>query len=71
MKNNTTIDASWTVNDVIEKFPDAITTLNALGLDTCCGGNLSLAESAAEAGIDADKIIAELISSVSETAQAS
>ena len=71
MKNNTTIDASWTVNDVIAQFPDSLTVLNALGVDTCCGGNLSLSESAADAGIAVDKIVSELMNAVSEPAQVS
>lgn len=60
MKKQASIDASWTVNDVIQTFPDTIAVLNAFGIDTCCGGNLTLSEAAAEGVIDLDTLIAEL-----------
>jgi regulator of cell morphogenesis and NO signaling len=60
MKEDLIIDASWTVNDVIEKFPDSIAILNSLGVDSCCGGHLTLSEAAAESMIEVETLLTEL-----------
>jgi regulator of cell morphogenesis and NO signaling len=60
MKENLIIDASWTVNDVIEKFPDSIAILNSLGVDSCCGWHVTMSEAAAEWMIEVETILSEL-----------
>lgn len=54
------IDPSWTVNEVIAKYPETMPVLNAFGIDTCCGGDESLAAAANEAGLEADRLVAAL-----------
>jgi NAD(P)H-dependent flavin oxidoreductase YrpB (nitropropane dioxygenase family) len=65
MKEKSSIDASWTVNDVIETFPESILVLNTLGVDSCCGGNLTLSEACAEGGLDVATVTSELTRSIS------
>lgn len=64
---------TWRVS--IQRMPDLATTpilvltaacpglgdvLERFGLDTCCGGHMSVAEAAAEAGVPADPVIAAM-----------
>ncbi len=53
----TDISADWTVNDTIARFPDAIAVLNTFGVDTCCGGGLSIAQAAQANGLDLDALL--------------
>jgi regulator of cell morphogenesis and NO signaling len=52
-----TIDPALSVNDVLHRWPAAVTALNAFGIDTCCGGADSLTEAAAQAGVSVDDLI--------------
>lgn len=54
------IDPSWSVNDVLMKYPATISVFNAFGVDACCGGAQSLREAAAGDGIDLDALVAAL-----------
>lgn len=49
-----------TVNDLLRQTPAAAAVLNRLGIDTCCGGSLSLAEAAASVGIPLSQLLAAL-----------
>ena len=44
-------DLSHTVNDVLLARPEAVRVFNALGIDACCGGGLSLRDAAHEASV--------------------
>ena len=54
------IDPALAVNDVLRRWPVAVRTLNAYGIDTCCGGSLSLEQAAGEVGISVDVLIAAI-----------
>jgi iron-sulfur cluster repair protein YtfE (RIC family) len=54
------IDQDLTINEVLLKSPSAVSVLNAYGIDTCCGGDDSIAEAAACNGIDLDELLAVL-----------
>jgi iron-sulfur cluster repair protein YtfE (RIC family) len=56
------LDATITVNDLLQRFPEAVGTLSAYGIDTCCRGNQSLARAAAFVGVDPDRLLAEVTS---------
>jgi iron-sulfur cluster repair protein YtfE (RIC family) len=58
------IDASWTVNEVIRIFPETVTVFNAFGVDSCCGGDASLEEAALDAGADRSELISALRTAV-------
>lgn len=36
------LDPTWTVNDIVRRYPATVAILNSLGVDTCCGGGLPL-----------------------------
>ena len=45
------IDAAWTVNEIVQRHPEAVSVLLSFGIDTCCGGALSLEEAARRHGV--------------------
>lgn len=47
----TTIPEEMTLNELVERWPDAHAALTSLGLDTCCGGSLTLTEAARRHGL--------------------
>jgi regulator of cell morphogenesis and NO signaling len=46
------IDAAWTVNEILHRHPNAVSVLGSFGIDSCCGGGLSLEEAARRHGAD-------------------
>jgi iron-sulfur cluster repair protein YtfE (RIC family) len=62
------LEPTLSVNDVLHRWPIAAHTLNAWGIDTCCGGLLPLDAAAQEAGIDVDELITAI--TISATAAA-
>jgi regulator of cell morphogenesis and NO signaling len=50
--------ASLTVNEVMARWPATMPVLNALGIDTCCGGGDSLLEAADRAGVPLPVLLA-------------
>lgn len=57
---HTDIGPDTTVNDLLVILPEASALLSDHGLDTCCGGSLTLAESCSDAGIDVNTVLTEL-----------
>jgi regulator of cell morphogenesis and NO signaling len=49
-----------TVNDLLRRWPGAVATLNAFGIDACCGGAMPLREAAEEAGVALDELLAAI-----------
>ncbi|HLS46939.1 MAG TPA: DUF542 domain-containing protein [Gemmatimonadales bacterium] len=56
----TTINLAWTVNDLLRELPESGATLNRLGIDTCCGGSMTLTEAAESAGTTPAALIEEI-----------
>ena len=54
------IPTALTVNDLLRETPAAAAVLNRLGIDTCCGGALSLADAAASVGLPLARLLAAL-----------
>jgi len=50
-----------TVNDLLREESRAAAVLNRLGIDTCCGGMLSLEEASRNAGTTADAVIEQVL----------
>ena len=50
----------WTVNELLQHYPFTLPTLHELHIHTCCGGALTLAEAAANAGMNPDMLIARV-----------
>ncbi|MCY9514760.1 iron-sulfur cluster repair di-iron protein [Paenibacillus apiarius] len=49
-----------TVRDAVLQYPAASDLFKRLKIDFCCGGNRPIAEAAAERGLEADAIVAQL-----------
>jgi iron-sulfur cluster repair protein YtfE (RIC family) len=64
-----TTDASLSINEIIRRAPASIAVLNEYGIDTCCGGELSLRESAKEIGV-APEVILRAIAAASTSGEA-
>ena len=55
-----TIDAAETVEDAARRSPHASEILRGFGIDTCCGGRLTLSQAAASAGIPVETVLEAL-----------
>lgn len=49
-----------TLNEIVARNPQSLPVLNSWGLDTCCGGGLSLRESARRHNLDLEAILVSL-----------
>jgi regulator of cell morphogenesis and NO signaling len=54
------LDCGWSVNETIARFPETTAVFNAHGIDTCCGGSLSVEEAARRAQVDPQRLCAAL-----------
>ena len=54
------ITADMTVNEIITQHPETVAVFNRLGIDSCCGGALPLAEVARKHRFDFIALLAEL-----------
>ena len=52
-----TPNASLSINEIIRRIPSSIAALTAYGIDTCCGGEISLTERAKEIGVAPEEIL--------------
>lgn len=50
-----------TVNELLREESRAAAVLNRLGIDTCCGGSMTLAEASRTAGTTAAAVIEEVL----------
>lgn len=57
---NASLDADWTVNQVVASYPATLPVLGTHGIDTCCGGLKSLREVATAHGIQLERLLDEL-----------
>jgi iron-sulfur cluster repair protein YtfE (RIC family) len=60
MKEITRIEAEDTLNAVVARYPTTLPVLTAHGLDTCCGGALSLREAARHHDLDVGELLRDL-----------
>lgn len=54
------IDPSWTVRDVVARYPGAVAIFKAFRVEACCDAGRPLGEAAERAGITRDVLIAAL-----------
>lgn len=45
------------VNELLQRWPASVRALDALGVDSCCGGAASLEEAAADVGVPVSTLI--------------
>ena len=60
MTNGIAIDPSWTINEVIAKYPETMSVFNSFGLDLCCGADETIAAAANESEIDSEALMSAL-----------
>jgi iron-sulfur cluster repair protein YtfE (RIC family) len=65
------INADWSVNTTIQRFPSTVAVFNEHGVDACCGGAATLREAALEAGVPLDQLLDALESAATATVNAS
>jgi regulator of cell morphogenesis and NO signaling len=66
--SNAGLDCSLTVNAVRARHPSTLEVFNRYGLDTCCGGRLSVSDAAHAAGVDAKALCAALTDAIAAPA---
>lgn len=54
------IDAEMTLNELVARAPEALPVLQRFGLDTCCGGALTLAVAAQHHELELPELLAAL-----------
>lgn len=60
------VDPRRSINELLQDYPAALPVLNARGIDTCCGGDESLAAAAAALGLDVTVLANEIAASLGE-----
>lgn len=55
-----TVTAKTTVDELVQGLPGATAVLNRLGIDTCCGGYMTLEESCLSRDLDLEVVLAAL-----------
>lgn len=60
MLHTTAIAPTNTVNETIVHYPATVTVFKEVGIDSCCGGSLSIAEAAKRHGVELSWLIAAL-----------
>ncbi|HEY0970718.1 MAG TPA: DUF542 domain-containing protein [Gemmatimonadales bacterium] len=63
------LDCSLSVNEIIARHPETTSVFNAHGVDTCCGGNLSVQEAAKRENVDAS-VLCDALGRAVEAARA-
>ena len=56
----TKIEETSIVNHIIRAMPKALRVFRRHGIDSCCGGELTVQEAARKAGIDPYRLVSEL-----------
>jgi iron-sulfur cluster repair protein YtfE (RIC family) len=67
MQNETAIDPTRSVNEVIARYPATIAVFNNFGLDTCCGSGAPIADAAHRDGADLDTLLEALRQATTST----
>ncbi len=60
MQNLTQLDPTMTINEIVARYPATIAVFNRFGMDTCCGGGVSVGQAAYRDGIDVDLVLTAL-----------
>jgi regulator of cell morphogenesis and NO signaling len=60
MNQTIPVDPDATLNQLVVANPAVLAVLHRHGLDTCCGGGLTLREAAARHSLDLEHLLAEL-----------
>jgi iron-sulfur cluster repair protein YtfE (RIC family) len=53
-------DVTASINDLLRDYPSSIVALDAYGIDSCCGGDLTIREAARGAGVSLDILLDDI-----------
>lgn len=62
------VDPNETLNELVARAPDSLPVLQRFGLDTCCGGALTLALAARYHDLVLDELLAAIAEALGEGA---
>lgn len=57
MPNVTQIDRAMTITDIVARHPETADVFHRFGLDTCCGGGVSVSDAAQRHGLDVERLL--------------
>jgi iron-sulfur cluster repair protein YtfE (RIC family) len=60
MEGHVRITSSTTVNEAIRRCPETIAVFNRFGIDSCCGGAVSIEEAAMRDGADPGEVMRQI-----------
>jgi iron-sulfur cluster repair protein YtfE (RIC family) len=60
MADTLQLDRTLTINEIVALHPETIAVFNRFGMDTCCGGGVTIDEAARRDTIDANAVIVAL-----------
>lgn len=60
VQNLTQLDPTLTINEIVARYPATIPVFNRFGMDTCCGGGVSVEAAARRDGTNLDVVLAAL-----------
>ncbi len=60
MTNLTKLDPRLSINEIVAQHAETIPVFNKFGMDTCCGGGVSVDEAARRDGVEVDVVLAAL-----------
>ena len=60
MQSTEDVVEEMTVNQAIQRVPASVAVFGELGIDTCCGGALTLPEAAARRGVPLPELLKAL-----------
>lgn len=58
MADTLQLDRTLTINEIVALHPETISVFNRFGMDTCCGGGVTVDEAARRHKIDANAVVA-------------
>lgn len=62
------IDPRMSVNQVVDRFPRTLGVFDRHGIDSCCGGAVSLAAAAERDGVEVRQLLSDLRTEVEKEA---
>lgn len=60
------VDANETLNELVARVPEALPVLQRFGLDTCCGGSLTLAVAAQHHSLEVNELLTAIREALGE-----
>lgn len=60
------IDPTMTVKEIAARHPETVPVFHRYGMDTCCGGGVSVEEAAARDNLDLNEVLAALRKALAE-----